>query len=73
MSPKNRREWLNYGRTLTTQTEKKLAVVEEDGDASWERIIADSKPRPKLDVMAAKILAEMKSGKHFPPMRVEDL
>jgi hypothetical protein len=73
LSPKNRREWLNYGRTLTTQTEKKLAVVEEDGDASWERIIADSKPRPKLDVMAAKILAEMKSGKHFPPMRVEDL
>ena len=73
LSPKNRREWLNYGRTLTTQTEKKSAVVEEDGDASWERIIADSKPRPKLDVMAAKILAEMKSGKHFPPMRVEDL
>jgi hypothetical protein len=73
LSPKNRREWLNYGRTLTTQTEKKLAVVEEDGDASWERIIADSKPQPKLDVMAAKILAEMKSGKHFPPMRVEDL
>ena len=60
-------------RTLTTQTEKKSAVVEEDGDASWERIIADSKPQPKLDVMAAKILAEMKSGKHFPPMRVEDL
>jgi hypothetical protein len=48
-------------------------VVEEDGDAAWERIIADSKPQPKLDVMAAKILAEMKSGKHFPPMRVEDL
>ena len=22
LSPKNRREWLNYGRTLTTQTEK---------------------------------------------------
>ena len=60
-------------RTLTTQTEKKSAVVEEDGDAAWERIIADSKPQPKLDVMAAKILAEMKSGKHFPPMRVEDL
>ena len=73
VSPRKRREWLNYGRTLTTQTEKKSAVVEEDGDASWERIIADSKPRPKLDVMAAKILAEMKSGKHFPPMRVEDL
>ncbi len=73
LSPKNRREWLSYGRTLTTQTEEKSAVVEEDGDAAWERIIADSKPRPKLDVMAAKILAEMKSGKHFPPMRVEDL
>ena len=73
LSPKKRREWLSYGRTLTTQTEEKSAVVEEDGDAAWERIIADSKPRPKFDAIAAKILAEMKSGKHFPPMRVEDL
>jgi len=23
VSPRKRREWLNYGRTLTTQTEKK--------------------------------------------------
>ena len=30
LSPKKRREWLSYGRTLTTQTEKKSAVVEED-------------------------------------------
>jgi hypothetical protein len=57
---------LNYGRTLTTQTEKKSAVVEEDGDAAWERIIADSKPRPKLDVMAAKALADYRAGRTTP-------
>ncbi len=73
LSPKKRREWLNYGRALYTETEKKPAAVEEDGDAAWERIIADPKPRPKLRAYADKILSEMKSGKHFPPMRVEDL
>ena len=25
------------------------ASTEEDGDAAWERIIADPRPRPKLD------------------------
>ena len=44
-----------------------------DGDAAWERIIANPKPRPKLRKLAEKICVEMKAGKHFPPMRAEDL
>lgn len=73
LSPKKRRELLKFGRQLYTQEEKKAPVVEEDGDAAWERIIADPKPRPKLAAMAAKALAEMKAGKHYPQMRLEDL
>lgn len=60
LSPKKRREWLNYGRTLYTQTEKKPAAVEEDGDAAWERIIADPKPRPKLRAFVERVLREEK-------------
>jgi hypothetical protein len=30
----------------------------EDGDAAWERIISDTRPRPKLDAFAAAALAE---------------
>ena len=66
LSPKKRRELLKYGRTLYTQEETKPATVEEDGDAAWERIIADSKPRPKLDAMAAKALADYRAGRTTP-------
>jgi hypothetical protein len=68
LSPGLRREWLNYGRYLSTQEEKPPAV-EEDGDAAWERIVADSKPRPKLAAMAAKALAEHRAGKTTPMLR----
>jgi hypothetical protein len=30
----------------------------EDADAAWERIIADTRPRPKLDAFAAAAIAE---------------
>ncbi|MBI4621791.1 MAG: hypothetical protein HY736_01055 [Verrucomicrobia bacterium] len=73
LSPRKRRELLKFGRQLYTQHEKKAPAVEEDGDAAWERIIADPKPRPKLRALAEKIRAEMKAGKHFLPMRAEDL
>jgi hypothetical protein len=66
LSPKKRREWLNYGRTLYTQTEKKPTAVEEAADAAWERIIADSEPRPKLAAMAAKALADYRAGRTTP-------
>jgi len=31
---------------------------DEDGDAAWERIINDPKPRPKLEAFAKAALAE---------------
>jgi hypothetical protein len=31
---------------------------DEDGDAAWERIIADPRPRPKFDAFVAASLAE---------------
>ena len=31
---------------------------EEDGDAAWERIIADPRPRPKLEAFVRDALAE---------------
>ena len=73
LSPKKRRELLKFGQKLYAQEEKLPACVEEDGDAAWERIIADPTPRPKLRALAKKIRAEMIAGKHFPPMRPEDL
>jgi len=30
----------------------------EDGDAAWERILADPKPRPKLEVFLREAAAE---------------
>lgn len=73
LSPKKRREWVEFGRQLYANKTKKAPAVTEDGDAAWEKIIADPNPRPKLAAVAAKIRAEMQSGKHFPAMRVEDL
>ncbi len=73
LSPKQCREFLKFGRQLYTQEEKKAPAVEEDGDAAWERIIANPKPRPQLAAMAATARAEMKAGKHYPEMRLEDL
>ena len=73
LTPQKRRELLKYGETLYAQEEKKPMAVEEGGDAAWERIIADPKSRPKLRAEVEKIRAEMKAGKHFPPMRAEDL
>ena len=32
--------------------------VEEDGDAAWERIIADPRPRPKLEAFMKAAAAE---------------
>jgi hypothetical protein len=69
LSPRLRREWLNYGRYLRTQG-KKAAAVEKNGDAAWERLLADAKPRPKLNALSAKALAEHRAGKTTPLPRL---
>ena len=69
LSPKQRRELLKYGRALYAQEEKKPAMVEEDGDAAWERIIADPKPRPKLRAYVERVLR----GEKGEPMDLKQL
>lgn len=66
LSPKKRRELLKYGQTLYAQEAKKPVAVEEDGDPAWERILADPKPRPKLDALATKALADFRAGRTTP-------
>jgi hypothetical protein len=61
LSPKRRRALLKFGRALSTQEEPATAAVAEDGDAAWERIIADPKPRPKLAAYVSRILREEKA------------
>ncbi len=36
-------------------------LKERAGDAAWERIIGDTRPRPKLDAFVAEALREGKS------------
>jgi hypothetical protein len=61
LSPRQRREWLNYGRYLRSQKSKPGAVP-KNGDAAWEGLLADAKPRPKLAALAAKALAQHRAG-----------
>jgi len=73
LSPSQRRQWLNYGVRLRARKARKTVTPKENGDEAWERIIADPRPRPKLAAMVGKIRADLKAGKHFPALRVEDL
>jgi hypothetical protein len=36
-------------------------LKEQAGDAAWEHIVADTRPRPKLDAFVAEALREGKS------------
>jgi hypothetical protein len=65
LSPRRRREWVNYGRYLSTQETQGDAGT-QNGDDTWERLLADGKPRPKLAALAAKALAEHRAGKSTP-------
>lgn len=46
---------------------------EKDGDAEWERIINDPRPRPKLTACINRIQKEMRAGKHFKPLDLNQL
>jgi hypothetical protein len=73
LSPSQRRQWMNYGVRLRARKTKKPAAPNESSDDAWERIIANPRPRPKLAAVVGKIRADLKAGKHFPVLRVEDL
>ncbi len=59
LSPKKRRELLKFGQSLYAQDAKNaVSTAEENGDAAWERIITDPKPRPKLRAFVDRVLRE---------------
>lgn len=35
-----------------------VSLLEEDGDAAWERIIADPRPRPRLEAFMKSAVTE---------------
>ncbi|MDR3404667.1 MAG: hypothetical protein P4L99_19345 [Chthoniobacter sp.] len=45
-------ELVDFARFLQTR------IAESPDDAAWERIIAEERPRPKLDAFVAAALAE---------------
>lgn len=48
---------LDYVRFMKHQAQAEEEGA-EDGDAAWERIIADSRPRPKLEAFMKAAMAE---------------
>jgi hypothetical protein len=49
-------------------------LPELDGDAKWERIISDSRPRPALTALGDEIEAQLKGDpSSFREMGLEDL
>ncbi len=79
LPPRQLAKVLAYARSLTPQSRsssKGKARKDDkvkDGDAEWERIINDPRPRPKLAAVANRIKNEIRSGVHFEPMDVEQL
>ncbi len=59
LSPRRREEVLDFARFLLARDAAADAPsAEEDGDAAWERIINDPRPRPKLEAFVKAALAE---------------
>ena len=59
LSPRRREEVVDFARFLLARDEANGdASAEEDGDAAWERIIADPRPRPKLEAFLGQSRAE---------------
>lgn len=62
LTPRQRRELLTYGRRLRAKPGKSArTVAREDGDAAWERILNDPRPRPKLRAYVERVLREEKA------------
>ncbi|HRI16401.1 MAG TPA: hypothetical protein PLX89_25695 [Verrucomicrobiota bacterium] len=66
-------------RLLSPEDRRKLAedlpalVPELDGDAAWERIIRDNRPRPALSALVDQIEAEFqRNPQAFPEIQETD-
>jgi len=53
-------------------TEVFVVFPEEDGDAAWEKILKDPRPRPKLNALVEEVKKQIAEGK-TKPLRIEDL
>ena len=51
-------ELVDFARFLRQRTLRDQSASPEGGDAAWERIIRDPRPRPKLDAFVKAALAE---------------
>jgi hypothetical protein len=71
LRPKQRRELVRSGQTLCAQVARATPAraLDENGDAAWEKIIADPKPRPKLRAFVERVLREERAE----PMDVKRL
>lgn len=61
LPPGKAAELLDFARSLAGKKEKEL-----DGDAEWERIINDPRPRPKLEAVRKRIEKLVREGKTEP-------
>jgi hypothetical protein len=53
LPPQKVEELVDFARFLRQQ-----AAIESEGDKQWESLLADARPRPKLDAFAAGSLRE---------------
>ena len=51
-------ELVDFARFLRQRTLGDESAPPEDGDAAWERILGDPRPRPKLEAFAKAAFAE---------------
>jgi hypothetical protein len=56
-------ELLRFARALAASAKPKRKTAELDGDAEWERIISDPRPRPKLEAVRKRLAKLDREGK----------
>ncbi|MEO7297361.1 MAG: DUF2281 domain-containing protein [Verrucomicrobiota bacterium] len=64
LPPRKAAELLDFARSLAEKNTAKEAEL--DGDAEWERIINDPRPRSKLEVVRKRIEKLIREGKDEP-------
>lgn len=68
LPPEKQSAVLDFVLSIKESAVSASAATEEDGDAAWERIIADPRPRPKLDAYLKSI-----EGEETEPMDIDRL